>query len=135
MKVRSYGLLGGMKFSLSYNWSGNQRKRRRGNIFFNTRFSKYGMIEIDGQEYKVDAGKAFIVNIPGNYRYYLPKGKVKTGEFIFLTLYGDEVTKKCGDYIQSTHSLVIRFHPESAPVQLLAQIYKRASEKHIADRL
>ena len=61
------------------------------------------MIEIDGQEYKVDAGKAFIVNIPGNYRYYLPK-ESENWEFIFLTLYGDEV-QKCWDYIQSTHSL------------------------------
>jgi AraC-like DNA-binding protein len=117
-------------FSPLYNWSGNQRKDV-GKYIFQYTVSGYGMIEIDGQEYKVDAGKAFIVNIPGNYRYYLPK-ESENWEFIFLTLHGDEV-QKCWDYIQSTHSPVIRFHPESAPVQLLAQIYKRASEKHIAD--
>jgi AraC-like DNA-binding protein len=117
-------------YSPLYNWSGKQRKEV-GKYIFQYTVSGYGMIEVDGTQYKVDAGKAFIVSTPGDYRYYLPK-ESENWEFIFLTLYGDEV-KKCWDYIKTKFQSVIRFHPESAPIQLLAQIYKGASEKNITD--
>jgi AraC-like DNA-binding protein len=113
-----------------YNWSGKNRKDV-GKYIFQYTISGYGMIEINGREYKVDAGKAFIVNIPGDYRYYLPK-ESDHWEFIFITLYGEQA-ERCWDYIQTKSHPIIRFHPESPPIQLLGQIFQKASEKKITD--
>ncbi|WP_110114561.1 AraC family transcriptional regulator [Bacillus sp. CGMCC 1.16541] len=116
--------------STLYSWDGNERKDG-GKYIFQYTISGYGMIDLNGKSYKLDAGKAFIVGTTGDYRYYLPK-ESEQWEFLFLTLYGDEVAA-CWDYIQRKYHSVIRFHPESAPIRLLAQIFKRAGERKITD--
>ncbi|TYR79527.1 AraC family transcriptional regulator [Priestia megaterium] len=112
------------------NWNNNLRKDT-GKYLFKYTVSGYGTLTIGGKEYKVDAGKAFLINKLDDYYYYFPK-ESENWEFIFLTLSGDEVNK-CWNYIQSAFQPIIRFHPESSPIQLLTQIYKCASEKSIMD--
>ncbi len=113
-----------------YKWSGRNRKEAEKYIFQYT-VSGYGMIEINGKEYKLDAGKAFLINISGDHQYYLPKNS-EHWEFIFITLYGMHV-EKCWNYIQSQHHFIVPFHPESSPIQLLVQIFQEASEKKITN--
>ncbi|MGM7723536.1 AraC family transcriptional regulator [Metabacillus sp. Hm71] len=113
-----------------YNWSGTERKDQDKCIFQYT-ISGHGEINIDGNVHKVKAGHAFIVSSPSNYHYYLPKDSLKW-EFIYLTLYGNEV-KRCWDYVKSTGNQVVRFHPESAPIKLVKEIYDEARGKKITN--
>lgn len=113
-----------------YNWSGTQRKDI-GKCIFQYTLSGQGEIEIDGVCHKVNPGQAFIVNSPSNYCYYLPKSSEKW-EFIFLTLYGKEI-EQCWKNVKQTTNQVIRFHPESTPIQLIKKIYDEAQSKNITN--
>jgi AraC-like DNA-binding protein len=116
------------EFSPLYEWNGLERKDTEKFIFQYT-ISGYGKIDINGQSLKLEAGQAFIVSIPGDYRYYLPEGSEKW-EFIYLTLYGKEV-EKCWRFLQEKFGPVIRFHPESAPIETLLTIYQKADQKQL----
>ncbi|GAA3324431.1 hypothetical protein GCM10020331_052270 [Ectobacillus funiculus] len=67
-----------------YKWSGRNRKEAEKNTFFQYTVSGYGIIEINGKEYKLDAGKAFLINISGDHQYYLPKKTANIGSLFFL---------------------------------------------------
>lgn len=111
-----------------YNWKGTQRKEEKKYIFQYT-VSGYGVIELNGKDYKLNAGKAFLVNITDDYRYYLPKDS-EHWEFIFITLYGDAVAK-CWELIQQQYQPILLLQPEASPVQYLVQIYHLANERNI----
>ncbi|MFC0272399.1 AraC family transcriptional regulator [Metabacillus herbersteinensis] len=113
-----------------YSWSGTQRKDV-GKCIFQYTLSGQGEIELDGIRHRVQPGQAFIVKSHSNYRYYLPKGSEKW-EFIFLTLYGNEV-EQCWEYVKQTTNQVIRFHPDSTPIQLIKKMYDKAQNKNITN--
>jgi AraC-like DNA-binding protein len=113
-----------------YNWSGTERKDQ-GKYIFQYTLSGHGEINIDGRVHKLKAGHAFIVSSPSNYHYYLPKDSGKW-EFIYLTLYGNEA-QRCWDYVKGLANQVVRFHPESAPIKLVKQIYDDARDKKITN--
>ncbi|WP_226669110.1 AraC family transcriptional regulator [Metabacillus litoralis] len=113
-----------------YNWSGTERKDQ-GKYIFQYTLSGAGEISIDGKIHSLKPGHAFIVSSPSNYHYYLPKGSSKW-EFIYLTLYGEEA-KRCWEYVRTSESQVVRFHPESAPVKLVKKMYDDAKERKITN--
>lgn len=72
-----------------YNWKGKKRKEESMYVFQYT-ISGMGAIEIGGKDHKLTAGKAFLIDISEEYRYYLPQYS-EHWEFIFITLYGEMV--------------------------------------------
>jgi len=111
-----------------YNWKGKKRKEDSMFVFQYT-VSGFGILEIGGKEYKLHAGKAFLIDISEEYCYYLPKNS-DHWEFIFITLYGDAV-KKCWNFIHTNNKPVIHLHTEATPIRHLWQIYQMAGEKNI----
>ncbi|MCA0985267.1 AraC family transcriptional regulator [Halobacillus yeomjeoni] len=113
-----------------YDWDGRNR-RDTGKYIFQYTISGQGAIEIDGKLFQLSPGQAFIVNIPGDYRYFLPE-KSDGWEFIYLTLYGDVV----GDYwneIQEDIGHILNFEPDSEPVTFLLHLLDLAASRQISN--
>jgi len=89
------------------------------------------MIRIHDKTYLLPTGKAFLVQIPSNHRYYFPKGQ-SHWEFIYITLNGEEVDKAF-NFIQRAKGNVISFPPKAKIIQLLFTIYEEAANQKITD--
>ncbi|WP_394173541.1 AraC family transcriptional regulator [Guptibacillus hwajinpoensis] len=113
-----------------YDWDGTNR-RDTGKYIFQYTISGKGCIEIDGLKHELTPGQGFIVNIPGDYRYYLPDDSERW-EFIYLTLYGDVVERYWND-IQKEIGHIIHFQPDSEPVLYLLNLFEMAASQQIAN--
>lgn len=116
--------------SALYDWDGTNR-RDTGKFIFQYTISGKGSIDIDGETYELTPGQAFIVNIPGNYRYYLPDDS-ESWEFMYITLYGDVVKKYWND-IQNEIGHILHFQPDSKPVLYLLHLLELAATRKIAN--
>ncbi|TKD72419.1 AraC family transcriptional regulator [Pseudalkalibacillus hwajinpoensis] len=113
-----------------YDWDGTNR-RDTGKYIFQYTISGKGCIEIDGLTHELTPGQGFIVNIPGDYRYYLPDDSERW-EFIYITLYGDVVKKYWND-IQEEIGHIIHFQPDSEPVLYVLNLIEMAASQQIAN--
>ena len=116
--------------SSSYNWDGLKRSEV-GKCVFQYTLSGQGKIEVNGEEYTLSAGEAFLVQIPSSHRYFLPP-ESNSWEFIHITLFGKEAIKTF-ELINEKIGYVIAFLPESAQIELLLNIFEAAAEKNITD--
>ncbi|MYL29268.1 helix-turn-helix domain-containing protein [Halobacillus litoralis] len=113
-----------------YDWDGTNRRDRGKYIFQYTTAGK-GAIDIEGTTYELTPGQAFIVNIPGDYRYYLPDHSDKW-EFMFLTLYGN-VVESYWNQIQENVGAILHMPPDAPPVSYVHQLLTSAANKEIAN--
>ncbi|GGF23563.1 AraC family transcriptional regulator [Halobacillus andaensis] len=113
-----------------YDWDGTSRIDT-GKFIFQYTISGKGAIEIDGKMHTLAPGQAFIVNIPGNYRYFLPEDSDKW-EFIYLTLYGD-VVEYYWNMIQDKAGNILYFQPDAVPITELLELLKLASNRNISN--
>jgi AraC-like DNA-binding protein/mannose-6-phosphate isomerase-like protein (cupin superfamily) len=113
-----------------YNWDLASRKDHR-NCIFQYTISGGGEIETNGKKYMISPGEAFIVDIPQDFRYRLPSRHEKW-EFIYITLFGDFVHEHWKD-IQHKTGQIIRLHPESKPIQLLTEVFDKASKQALTN--
>ncbi|MRX71155.1 AraC family transcriptional regulator [Bacillus lacus] len=113
-----------------YNWSGTKRKDT-GKYILQYTLSGRGTIEIDGRHHDLNPGQAFAVSSPSDYRYFLPKNSDKW-EFIYITLIGGEA-ERCWQTMIDKAGHIITFHPESAPIRLLKEIYDEAAGRRITN--
>jgi AraC-like DNA-binding protein len=116
--------------STAYSWHGLQRSEV-GKYVFQYTLTGLGQIQIDGKDYPLESGQAFLVEIPSNHCYYFPKSS-KRWEFIHITLYGKEV-RDCFHFVNKRLGPIVQFHPESALIKLLIHHFQEASTKKIAD--
>ena len=85
-----------------------------------------GTFEIDGIRHKVGKGEAFLFEIPGNSRYYLPEHSAQW-EFLYL-----EFSKECLPLMRKIYRLsgpVVCLPEESGIPSRLMEIYQMAMEK------
>ena len=115
---------------MSYDWDGLKRQDI-GTYVFQYTLSGTGNLEIDGKCYSLKAGEAFLVEIPSEHRYYLPKDS-DGWEFIFITLVGRKAME-CWRYILENNGPVLKISPESKLIQLLFGIYQDTIENKITD--
>lgn len=102
-----------------------------GTYIFQYTISGSGTLEIDDKTFILTPGQAFMVNVSGNYRYYLSKSS-KNWEFIYITLQGKEV-EKCWNYVKQTFGSVLKIPADSFLIQLLFSIYQDTADKKITD--
>ncbi|KGX91657.1 AraC family transcriptional regulator [Pontibacillus halophilus JSM 076056 = DSM 19796] len=88
-------------------------------------------MDINGDTHILTPGQGFIVNIPGNYRYYLPDDSNRW-EFMYITLYGD-VVKHYWNEIQKDIGYILHFQPDSEPVTYLLKLLQSATAKEISN--
>lgn len=73
----------------TYQWNGLEREEKD-IIVFQYTLSGFGAIWIGDQEYQLPAGKAFLVEVPSDHCYYLPK-ESEEWEFLYITTFGEEM--------------------------------------------
>ncbi|GKU81354.1 AraC family transcriptional regulator [Niallia sp. NCCP-28] len=117
-------------FGTTYDWHGLKRKEV-GKYVFQYTLSGEGRLEVGGKDYRLEAGQAFIVEIPSNHRYYLPENS-KRWEFIFITLVGKEAAN-CWNMMQEHHGPVLKIPADSKLIQLLLKIHQHTYEQKISD--
>ncbi|WP_235851989.1 AraC family transcriptional regulator [Niallia nealsonii] len=117
-------------FGTTYDWHGLKRKEV-GKYVFQYTLSGEGRLEMEGKDYRLEAGQAFVVEIPSNHRYYLPKDS-KRWEFVFITLVGKEAAN-CWNIIQENYGPVLKIPADSKLIQLLLKIYQHTYEQKISD--
>ncbi|WP_245712497.1 AraC family transcriptional regulator [Anaerobacillus alkalilacustris] len=113
-----------------YDWHGLQRKDV-GTYVFQYTLAGVGRLDIDGTTHSLEAGEAFIVEIPSDHRYYFPSDS-KGWEFIFITLVGKEVAA-CWRYMMEQSGPILKVPPDSKLIQLLLKIYQDTMDQKITD--
>jgi len=113
-----------------YDWDGNKRNGENMYIFQYTLAGK-GKIDIADQSLDLTSGEVFMVKVPSNHRYYLPK-ESDHWEFIYITLLGQEA-EKLWDYVSQIYGSVVKIPLDSYIIQLLFTIYKETTDKKIND--
>ena len=113
-----------------YRWNGINRKED-GKYIFQYTLSGSGVIEINGNPFRVEPEYAFLVEIPGDHCYFVPEDGGRW-EFVFINLNGSEVQEVWRD-ITSRCGAIVRFQPQSTLIQTLLKIYKMACEGNIMD--
>jgi AraC-like DNA-binding protein len=116
--------------STSYDWNGLTRSEV-GRIVFQYTLNGKGEIVLRDEIIGLESGDAFLVKIPSNHRYYLPKTS-KEWEFVHLTLFGDEVIN-CYEFIESYLGNIIKLNLDSTPIKLFFKLFEKASNNEITD--
>src|SRR3954447_4818271 len=114
----------------SYDWDGLKRKDGP-LLLFQYTISGFGNIEIDGVVHQVDAGSAFMVEIPSNHRYYLPSNS-ENWEFYFILLRPTNIQKGWTELIKLIGK-VPNIPEDSPPIIFLKSAYFAASKNQITD--
>lgn len=115
---------------LDYHWDGMTRDDGPSYIFQYTLSGK-GIIEVGEERYTLSTGHVFIVKVPSEHRYYLPKGSPHW-EFIYITLKGKEAIT-CWEYIQHNFGTVMTIPREAPVIQLLFTLYCETKNGEISD--
>jgi AraC-like DNA-binding protein len=77
--------------SAAYNWSGLRRGSAEFTIWQYT-LSGRGMLEYNGTVHELGPGKAMLVHVPQNHRYYFPEGG-EPWEFVYVSMNGREIMR------------------------------------------
>lgn len=114
----------------SYDWDG--MKRIDGPLYlFQYTVSGCGNIDIGDQTCSVPAGTAFMVEIPGQHRYYLPSSSSEW-EFYFILFRQRYLAELWAELIR-TLSPLPELEAGSAPIRMLQLIYSEARLGRIQD--
>ncbi len=110
-----------IKTSSEYSWSGLNRGGPIGMLQYT--LSGKGMLEHAGERYELTSGKAFILEVPDDHRYYLPADS-ESWEFIFITFNGNDIIRQL-HLIAEEHGPVIDFTIEHPVIQLCEEICRK----------
>lgn len=117
-----------------YDWHGLRRKDFGPfscNYVFQYTLSGFGQLDIEGNSYSVKAGEAFIVEVPGNHRYYLPNNS-DGWEYIFITLVGKKAAE-CWNFMKEQRGPVFKVPPNSKLIQTLLKLHQDTAKQQITD--
>ncbi|SHM66241.1 AraC family transcriptional regulator [Gracilibacillus kekensis] len=98
----------------TYQWNGLERGEK-GRIVFQYTLNGQGAIRIGSETHSLKKGDAFMVNIPSDHSYYLPKTSNKW-DFIYITVYGDEASKHY-QTITGNHGHIFKWPSHSRPIK------------------
>ncbi|GAA3408929.1 AraC family transcriptional regulator [Paenibacillus hodogayensis] len=103
-----------------YDFHGLKRQHAEG-LLFQYSLAGTGYLEIGGERHEVPQGHAFLVEIPGDHRYYYDPAEGKPWEVLWIRFGGTPAAghwnEMCGK------GRVQAFAKESLPIRLLLQLY------------
>ncbi|MBB6670233.1 helix-turn-helix domain-containing protein [Cohnella nanjingensis] len=114
----------------SYRWDGLTREDGP-LLLFQYTLAGEGAVEIGERKEAVGAGRAFLVDIPGDHRYYLPADKPEWA-FYFL-LFRPRLVMPAWEAIKAKLGDVVDLPAGSAPIRQLRAIFEDARDGKIAD--
>lgn len=101
-----------------YDWHG-MRRGRKPFVVLQYTLSGEGRLTYEGVRQTVEPGMLMIVPIPGENRYWLPRGG--SWEFIYLCLNGAEVMRACATVVQLAGPL-LTLSATSAPIRAMRSL-------------
>ena len=113
----------GLEYIDDHAYSWNNRNRKDSHCIIQYCIDGEGAIEIDGTDYPLHKGDAFIIDIPGANRYYLPEHS-SHWEFVYL-----EFSKECLPLlwkIRGNIGPVIHFPENTGIFDRILEIYNMA---------
>ena len=114
----------------NYNWDG--LTRNDGELFlFQYTLSGQGQINTENKSYHVNAGDAFMVEIPSNHSYYLPKTS-NHWEFIFILMEQSNLIEYWQEIVGRLGTL-IKMEPTCSAILFLESIIHSAGKNDITD--
>ncbi|WP_410771278.1 AraC family transcriptional regulator [Fontibacillus sp. BL9] len=114
----------------SYRWDGLTRDDGP-LLLFQYTLAGEGAVEIGERKEAVGTGQAFLVDIPGDHRYYLPADKPEWS-FYFL-LFRPRLVLPAWEFIKDKLGDVADLPAGSAPIRKLRAIFEDAREGKIGD--
>ncbi|MFB9327338.1 helix-turn-helix domain-containing protein [Paenibacillus aurantiacus] len=122
--------LGCDRVTADYEWDG--RKRVDGPLYLlQYTVSGWGELIIDGQTRKIGPGEAFLVDIPGDHRYALPKDS-EEWTFYFI-LFRQKHAEALWSSVVTQFGPVIRFEKDSPAMRVLSAAFADAAAGRITD--
>ena len=112
----------------SHNYSWNGKKRKDNHCLIQYTISGEGEIEIEGELYSLKVGDAFIVDIPSDHCYRLPKSS-KHWEFIYVE-FSKEAHHLLRDIYQANGQVIHMGNQENEFIQLFWETYEMAINDH-----
>jgi AraC family transcriptional regulator of arabinose operon len=112
-----------------YNWEGAKREDQA--FLFQYTLSGNGTIIIDHQTHSLTAGRAFMVWLPGNHRYFFPTDSGHW-EFLYIMLRGERLAPLVQELILKLGHLS-DFPIDSPPIRALKAIFEKARLRQITD--
>lgn len=116
--------------SPSFVWNGLKRGQNKIFIFQYT-LSGQGMIRIEDQVYPLQAGQAFLVEVPGDHEYYFPKDS-DHWQFLYIVLQGDHA-RDCWSFVKQTMGVLPTIDAVSPVIRYLFRIYREIAKNRITD--
>ncbi len=118
--------------SHAYSWHG--LRRMDGPLYlFQYTISGRGEIIIGGESHTVEPHHAFMVEIPGDHHYYLPRHS-DHWEFIFVLVRPDHLSDIWTDIVRRT-GYIPHIPLDSAPIHSLCNLFREAGMNRIRDLL
>ena len=113
----------------NYSWNGMRRVDGRLVIWQYT-LSGLGAIDIGGRTYELRPGKAFLVRVPGDHTYYMPRNSSKW-EFLYCTMTGSEA-ESLADLITEQYGHILDFAQDSMVVEQARQLIQSPKAETIS---
>ncbi|GMK39905.1 AraC family transcriptional regulator [Paenibacillus sp. CCS19] len=115
---------------INYDWDG--MKRVDGPLYLlQYTVSGRGAIRIGDITHSLEAGQAFLVDIPGDHRYYLPEGS-KHWEFYFILFRQQHAEGLWTDIVRKLGTVPV-LPPDSPAVRTLRSLYIDAQQNRLQD--
>ena len=113
---------------------GNDGRERsdNGHVVFQYTLRGEGRIELEGKSYCLTAGKAFIVKIPSNHRYYYAAETSEPWEFLWLNAKGEDALRMW-DRIIEQEGPILSLREDSLSLSSFWDMYKSISEDQLSD--
>ncbi|HEY3376473.1 MAG TPA: AraC family transcriptional regulator [Armatimonadota bacterium] len=113
-----------------YSWRGLERPDGPMGIFQYTLAGR-GILERGGQRYIVQAGEAFLVEIPDDHHYYLPAGW-PPWEFIYVCFDGNDLLRHAHRLI-GTHGSVYPIPLDHAALGVYSELFLAVHQRQVAE--
>lgn len=113
-----------------YSW--DNAGRPGGHYLFQYTLAGCGAVALDGAVRRVWPGQGFLLRLPGNSRYYLPKEQKEGWRFAWIILSGAAVDNYCGP-LAGANGAVFSLDENTPAVASLLQIFRLARQGNIQD--
>ncbi len=112
---------------ISYDWHGLKRGQKEF-ILWQYTLSGRGKLIYEEQEYDLLPGKAMLVHIPHDHRYFFPKD-AEHWDFVFMILRGVEALRICRE-TEKLNGPVIEYHDDNKSLKCASEIFEEALSKN-----
>ncbi|MEK4357633.1 AraC family transcriptional regulator [Paenibacillus sp. FSL M7-1455] len=116
--------------SPAYRWDGYTRKDGP-LLLFQYTIEGEGVFESGAEAYRIDAGRAFMSEIPGDHRYYFPEGGPEWS-FMFILMRPSLILPNWQE-AKSRMGQAPHLPATSRPIRLLQDIWEQANDGRITD--